>query len=405
MLKLLLYKYLYALPILLVCVFYSVPALGGVLFDGSSEAARLLLLSFGGGLVYFIGYKFFCAASFSCFFSGFLKVRLKWQAITLLVFLVYFSVIIYACFTAPGIALVAALKGVPMGELSGLREEFLRTREGWEKGLNYIYSICITSLVPFAIAKMFVVKARFRFFMLFAFLLSLALTLEKGRTVVAMLPLVVLYVNSGDHKKAYRAIYALVLIVGLISIVARGGLTSNEATTTSAALEGVPEQYNLFKGESGQGYYIMNRVGYIPYITAIDWLNYREQVLRGDDVNGRSIGIVAFLLDQEKINLEREVFAFQWGQNDTGTGSSNTAYFVDAYLNFGVFGVIIYSLILSFIVRIVVISNDAALISCLSIPLLYVCFTSLPAVLFSGGLGFLFILALMFKIDSREVIN
>lgn len=169
MLSLLFYRYLYALPILLVFVLYSLPALGGVVFNGSAEAARLLFLSLGSSLVYFVGYKLLCTAAFSRFFSGFLKVRLKWQAVTMFIFVVYFFVIIYACLTAPGIALVAALKGVPMGELSGLREEFLRTREGWEKGLNYIYSICITSLVPYAIAKMFVVKARFRFAMLFAF--------------------------------------------------------------------------------------------------------------------------------------------------------------------------------------------------------------------------------------------
>lgn len=402
MLSLLFYRYLYALPILLVFMLYSLPALGGVVFNGSAEAARLLFLSLGSSLVYFVGYKLLCTAAFSRFFSGFLKVRLKWQAVTMFIFVVYFFVIIYACLTAPGIALVAALKGVPMGELSGLREEFLRTREGWEKGLNYIYSICITSLVPYAIAKMFVVKARFRFAMLFAFLLSLALTLEKGRAVVAMLPLIVLYANLGDHKKAYRAIFTLVIIVGLISIIARGGLTSNDSTTESAAMEGVPEQYNLFKGESGQGYYILNRIGYIPYITAIDWLNYREQVLRGDDVNGRSIGVVAFLFEQEKINLEREVFAFQWGQNDTGTGSSNTVFFVDAYLNFGIIGVIIYSLIVSFIARVIVVSGDGALVSCLSIPLLYICFTPLPAVLFSGGLAFLFLLALVFRVESKR---
>ena len=402
MLSLLFYRYLYALPILLVFMLYSLPALGGVVFNGSAEAARLLFLSLGSSLVYFVGYKLLYTAAFSRFFSGFLKVRLKWQAVTMFIFVVYFFVIIYACLTAPGIALVAALKGVPMGELSGLREEFLRTREGWEKGLNYIYSICITSLVPYAIAKMFVVKARFRFAMLFAFLLSLALTLEKGRAVVAMLPLIVLYANLGDHKKAYRAIFTLVIIVGLISIIARGGLTSNDSTTESAAMEGVPEQYNLFKGESGQGYYMMNRIGYIPYITAIDWLNYREQVLRGDDVNGRSIGVVAFLFEQEKINLEREVFAFQWGQNDTGTGSSNTVFFVDAYLNFGIIGVIIYSLIVSFIARVIVVSGDGALVSCLSIPLLYICFTPLPAVLFSGGLAFLFLLALVFRVESKR---
>ncbi|MNN75648.1 hypothetical protein D3C81_1919650 [compost metagenome] len=77
-------------------------------------------------------------------------------------------------------------------------------------------------------------------------------------------------------------------------------------------------------------------------------------------------------------------------------------FYVDAYLSFDYLGVLFYSIILAFCVRVCVCSANKALIACLAISVYYVCFNSLSAVLFSGGLGFIFILALFFRIISVE---
>lgn len=401
-LSLLKFKNVYLLPVIGLVASYIVPSILGVFFGAREFAFQLLVLSLLSVTVYYFSYVFFRGHWFSDFYRGVLKIRVGWSFFAFLILLSYFSVIIYAAMTAPGIALFEALRGASASEVSGLREEFLRSREGWEKGLLYIYAIGVSAFMPLVISQLFMARSRWRFLVLGAFLFSLALTLEKSRALVAMLPLVVIFVNSGKAKKAYFVMVWLVLLIVLVSALARGGLTSDQGAQEANPLAGVPDDYNLFVGETSQVYYIINRIWYIPYMTALDWLRYREVVLNGESTHGRSISAIAWITGQERISLEQEVFAFQWGQNETGTGSANTAFYVDAYLSFDYLGVILYSIILAFCVRVCVCSANKALIACLAISVYYVCFNSLSGVLFSGGLGFIFILALFFRIVSVD---
>ncbi|WNF57344.1 hypothetical protein [Pseudomonas sp. SG20052] len=402
MLRVLEFRNIYLLPILAIALFYVVPAFLGIIIGENSYAFELFFLSISSVFIYFFSYKVFCGHWFTALYNSVLKIRIGLDFFSWFILAIYFLVIFYACLTAPDIALFAAIKGVSLTEISGLREEFLRTREGWERGLLYIYAICVSSLVPLVIAQMFVAKSKWRFYVLFAFLFSLALTLEKGRALVAMLPLIVIFVNLGNRKKAYMIAFFLVVLIAIVSLVARGGLASSENEGDANPLSGVPDEYNLFAGETSQFYYIVNRVWYIPYATAIDWLRYRVVKLNDESTVGKSISAVAWLTGEERVSLEQDVFTFQWGQNETGTGTANTVYYVDAFLTFGYFGVFLYSLLLAFCVRVCVCSRNKALIACLAISVYYVCFNSLSAVLFSGGLGFIFLLALFFRISDAK---
>ena len=402
MFRILNFKYLYTLPIIAIMVFYVFPSLLAVFFNGNPSAGNLLMISCISIATYFMAYYLLSGSWFKNLFKGIPKIPMHWKYFSYSILIVYFSIIIYACLTVSQVALFAALEGSNITDLSVLREEFLRTRTGWEHSLLYIYTICISALMPLIITTMFAIKARWRLTLLFLFIFSLILTLEKGRVMVALLPLIVLFVNQGQRQHAYKTIALLISTIVLVSVIARGGLASSvkvdsTAVTTTDTASSTPVQYNLFKGQTGQVYYLVNRVIYIPYITAIDWLRYKEEIRHGEAVSGQSIGIVAWLSGLEKINLEREVFAFQWGQNETKTGSSNTVFYIDAYLNFGMFGVILYSMLLAFFIRVCVLLGNEALIACLAISLYYVVFQGLSAVLFSGGLGFLFIIALFFK--------
>lgn len=402
MLRVLEFRNIYLLPILAIALFYIVPAFLGMLIGENNFSFELFFLSVSSVFIYFFSYKIFCGHWFSALYNSVLKIRVGLDVFSWFILAIYFLVILYACLTAPDIALFAAIKGVSLTEISGLREEFLRTREGWEKGLLYVYAICVSSLVPLVIAQMFISKSKWRFYVLFAFLFSLALTLEKGRALVAMLPLIVIFVNLGNRKKAYIIALLLVALISIVSLVARGGLASSENAGDANPLSGVPDEYNLFAGETSQFYYIVNRVWYIPYATAIDWLRYRVIKLNDESTEGMSISAIAWATGEERVSLEQEVFTFQWGQNETGTGTANTVYYVDAYLTFGYFGVFLYSLLLAFCVRVCVCSRNKALIACLAISVYYVCFNSLSAVLFSGGLGFIFLLALFFRISDAK---
>ncbi|MDH1700764.1 hypothetical protein [Comamonas terrigena] len=402
MLRLLKFQNIYLLPVIGLVAFYLVPSILGV-FSGVREMAlQLLALSVLSLVTYYFSYIFFLGPWFTRFYRSVPKIRVGWPLFAFLIIISYFSVIIYAAMTAPNIALFEALRGASVSEVAGLREEFLRTRVGWEKSLLYVYVIGFSAFMPLVISQLFMVRSKWRFVVLGAFLFSLALTLEKSRALVAMMPLLIIFVNSGKAKKAYFTMAWLALIIVVVSALARGGFASEEVEPQSNPLLTVPDEYNLFVGENSQVYYIINRVLYIPYVTAIDWLRYREIVLDGENTLGRSISAVAWLTGQEYLSLEREVFAFEWGQNETGTGSANTVFYVDAYLTFDYIGVIIYSIILAFCVRVCVCSENKALISCLAISLFTVCFTTLSGVLFSGGLGFISILALFCRIVSVE---
>lgn len=400
MLRILKFDNLYLLPIIGVVIFYVVPSALGVFFGTRELAFQLLCLSVLSLMVYYFSYVLFLGNWFSFFCRDVFKVRIGWSFLTFVIILSYFSVIIYAAITAPGIALFEALRGASVSEIANLREEFLRTREGWERVLLYIYTIGLSAFMPLVMSQLFIARSKWRYVVLGAFLFSLALTLEKSRPLVALLPLVVLFVNIGKARKAYLVMVWLALFIVLISALARGGISSEERPAWDNRLLSVPDEYNLFAGDSSQFYYVINRVLYIPYVTAIDWLRYRELILNGENTFGRSISAIALITGEERINLEQEIFAFQWNQNESGTGSANTVFYVDAYLNFDYLGVIIYSIILAFCVRVCVCSSNKALISCLAISLYSVCFNSFSAVLFSGGLGFILILALFCKIVS-----
>lgn len=403
MLRLLKFNNLYLLPIVGLVAFYIIPSTLGVIYGTREYAFQLLFLSLLSLMAYFFSYVFFLGRWFSDFYRSVRKIRVGWSFLAFLILLTYFSVIVYAAITAPGIALFEAVRGASLTEVAGLREEFLRTREGWEKGLIYVYVIGFSAFMPFVISQLFITRSRWRFIVLGAFLFSLALTLEKSRALVAMLPLVVIFVNGGKARKAYWVIAGLLAVVVLVSALARGVMSSDDGVASEVnPMAAVPDEYNLFVGETSQVYYVINRLWYIPYVTAIDWLRYRDLVLDGQSTLGRSISAVAWITGQERISLEQEVFAFQWGQNETGTGSANTAFYIDAYLTFGYLGVILYSIILAFCVRVCVCSANKALIACLAISLCSLCFVSLSAVLLSGGLGFIFILALFFRIVSED---
>ncbi|WP_223862384.1 hypothetical protein, partial [Enterobacter hormaechei] len=81
-------------------------------------------------------------------------------------------------------------------------------------------------------------------------------------------------------------------------------------------------------------------------------------------------------------------------QNESGTGSANTSYFVDSYINWGVLGLLIYNLIIVFIIRRAIQSDIFVVKACTFVPLVFLLFNSLTAMIFSGGLFILIFISL-----------
>ncbi len=381
---------IYLIPIIVISIFYLLPAILSVIHEDNSIAMQLLFLSLLAIFTYYMSFKYLSVIYLQNFLKLLKKIEGNWRFCAWIILGFYLISILYACITSPDIALFAAFKGASLTELANLREEFLRVRTGLGKIPLYFYTICIISIIPLIITQMFLLKKPERYWVLFLFVFSLTLTLEKGRTLVALLPLIVLFLNQGSTKKTVGFLILLITIICLVSFFARGGLSHAHTNENS-----VLTKYNIFNDKKSQIYYLINRVVYIPYTTAIDWLDFKKRVLHGQETHGQSIGFIAWLMGKKKIYLEKEVFAFEWGQNSTGTGTANTAYYIDAYVNFGLWGIVLYSCIIAFLVKLCLASGNKAIMATLTVSLYYLCFHGLTAMLFSGGLIFLLFIALL----------
>ena len=389
-------------PLWVLAFFYFPQSIIGFYVYNKNYALLFLAIAFASVFSYlFFFYIIFGGNYFCSFFRRFWKSSFDIGDYPFVVFGIYFLLIIYAVITTDKIALFIAFKGASIDELAKSREMFLRTREGWEAIIPYVNALFVMAFLPYTIASLFYKKHKLRFYFLMSFLFCLALTLEKSVAILAIVPIIILSINSGKNNKSLRIIVFLTIFIAGVSFLSRGGGQSdiNSAPKTGGAAS-IPDAYQLFKCDS-QLCYISNRIIWIPYATAIDWLRYQHIVLDGDYVLGGSIGIVATYLDVPKINLERDVFEFQWGQNKTGTGSSNTVYFIDAFVNFSWLGVFLYAAILALIVKILVLSDNVP-VKCTSfVSLFYLGVNSLPPMIFSGGLVVLIPIALF----SRQKIK
>lgn len=158
-------------------------------------------------------------------------------------------------------------------------------------------------------------------------------------------------------------------------------------------------KYNVLTG--GQAAFAFNRLLWIPYVTAYDWLKYFDQRLNNEFLGGKSSLVVSHILGLEKFPIEREVFKYQFGDGGPETGSANALFFVDAFVNFGWIGVIAYASLLSFIVFLVYVANNPAMMACLYFYLVQAVSGGLLGILFGNGL--LLLICLSFFVRPNDL--
>ena len=407
-------------------IFYLAPALFLSLWGGGEGESGLLLMSAAVITSYFLLWAF--KVDLLIFFPlvAFLRrlgVGVVSRGAMYVIAISYLVLMAYVMLTAPTIPAFDAFRGCGIDWLAQGRETFLRARSGWEASLNYMYSMYRSFLAPLVVCYLYATGDRFRHAFLIAFAATLMLTLEKSVAVFIFAPLACLFVGSKRYHCAIFVVFLMLLSIAGTSFLARGGLGRADAAGCSVGVKGaadaagfsvgvkgaadldqsmssVPARYNKFNF-GGQVGYIANRIIYIPYITAIDWIRYHREVLHGDYLHGRGISLVALIFGENRIRIDREVFRFQWGQNSTGTGAANTVFFVDAYVNFGWIGCFLYNLAVVFIVRIVTLSDVVGIQAAMVVPMFYLVFNSLTAMMFSGAIFFAILLAIFSKGHER----
>ena len=109
--------------------------------------------------------------------------------------------------------------------------------------------------------------------------------------------------------------------------------------------------------------FLVWRIIAVPVFSATDSLKLFEKQYHGRLLFGRTSSFISFVLGFQNIKFEREVFLSEWGQDSTGTSSSNAVYIIEQFINFGWFGVLFSSMLIGYMFAVLRRSTDLALAS------------------------------------------
>jgi hypothetical protein len=427
---------LWHVPAALVLAIYLPAALLGMYFFRDAYAASFLaLLAIFAGSYYGLYPRFARMLQSSRIRSRLWRIgeRITWRGWAWLAAAVYAATIGVAALTVPATPIGAALAGGNWLDIALARADFLATRDGPEALLRYLALILGRSVMPFLIAYLYWSRHRLRHLALFVLILLFLIPLEKGSPLFAFLPLVLLRVLERDYKAALAHTACLAACVGLATFLAAGGLYDSQRRAASGfGGQTVQEQVipnakvdrdvklsdhtgrqylhrrydpaDEFARTGGLGYQIYllaNRAAWVPYATAYDWLKFQHDVLQGQLVLGRSIGIVSWLMGEPRVMIEQMVYQFSFGASPGGAGASNTIFFVDAKLNFGWLGAAAYCALFTLLAAIVFTSaNHVGQIASVT-SFFTAALSPLSATLLSGGLLFYLTISMLTRLDGR----
>ncbi|UVK84515.1 hypothetical protein LOY46_07390 [Pseudomonas sichuanensis] len=430
------------LPIFVILAIYLPAAcLGHYLFrDESSRDFLILLILFS--LSYGISFPYFSRLYLSMARRAAVLRDVSssfWEALACGCLLIYLMTLVYVSWRAPSVPLLVALNGGSLMDIAHSRSQFLAGLTGFESLLRYAVFILGRSIIPLILVAAFMAGARARFALLGVVLVLSLLSMEKAAPIFVLLPLVLHYAFA----KSWRAsVCVLLLLLGsilLMSFLAMGGNSSPAAAGTGAAVASsedadmrlpagtlitepiAPPERSLLPYylhvKYGAGQYrfdpatvagkstlLLNRIVWVPYVTAYNWLEFQRIVLQGHNTYGRSISLVHLLYGEPKMNLEKMVYVFEYGASPGGEGGSNTVFFVDAKLAFGWLGAIAYSLLFTFCAACILTSGRRELIVASIVCLLVASVSSLTATLLSGGLFIYVVLSLLTGTPSNRSI-
>ena len=143
------------------------------------------------------------------------------------------------------------------------------------------------------------------------------------------------------------------------------------------------------------------RVGSIPLIVALDTLAVHQNFFLDQHLGLTTSGLFIVLLGMEKINLEMEVFSYQYGGN-SGFGNANTGALIEGYVSFGYFGSAIYGICVASILRFLANRHSIDMHATSYLYAVLLVYSSFIATLFSGGLIMVTFIALLGITKFRE---
>lgn len=302
-------------------------------------------------------------------------------------FLIYCT---YAFSTAEAVPIISLLQGADEAMLNEQRGLFLKARTGYESALIYVSTMFVSVLLPFSLASLFLQKSKLRFLCFFIFLAYSVSFMQKALFLNVLLPLlyVLWYLKVLNFRKVmFFAAGSLLLLFYLVA--------SNVSIVGQQGSLNFKEFFSAGYSAKGAIDYLVWRVVAVPLFSASDTLHVFFSAFSGDYLFGATSSFLSNFFWLERINLERIVFAYQWSWNDTA--NTNAFYAVDAYVNFSLIGVAIYSFAIGQIFRLFAISDVEALKSIWPIFCMAIFNGALIPTLLGNGFLLLFIMTIFIK--------
>lgn len=297
--------------------------------------------------------------------------------------------------TSTKIPLIAALSGSDAESVALLREQFLKAREGWQSSFVYINALLTGALIPYSLALMFLHGLRGRWIATCFFIFFCISFMEKAFFFRAAIPLVYLIIQGKAHTNISpkTILFSMSLLLILITFFSGSGGWNEISHDHFFSVFYLPQ--DIFQ-------HLVWRSIAIPLITAVDAIRVFQEQFSSQYLGGTTSSFVAAILDKERIDFERIVFASQWGQNETGTGSANSVYITEAYINFGLPGVFFFSFIVGQVMRFFSISRDEAFRSLWLLFAFGIYTSGLLGVLLSNGFIILFFVVIFLKLKASN---
>lgn len=170
---------------------------------------------------------------------------------------------------------------------------------------------------------------------------------QKSRFIIVFIPIIIILIHQNKFKQLKTSMILGAITLFLVMTVY--GFSDFEKINENIKYQDTQTRLteggrDLFSTQTTSNF-VIHRKFWIPFITAIDWLRYKEQYLPDQLLLGASIPGVSSIFGMERINLDNEVFKFQFNASSSSLGAANTFFAFDALINFGWIGVIGISII------------------------------------------------------------
>jgi hypothetical protein len=148
---------------------------------------------------------------------------------------------------------------------------------------------------------------------------------------------------------------------------------------------------------------IMWRAAVVPIITALDGVRVFLTDLNGQYLMGSSSSVIAFITGTERVNFERLLYQTQFG--GTESGNANQYYVIEAFINFGYIGVLVFSFIVGSLIKFSIRSGDRVLLAVMPLLVYNLYSSGLIGTLMSNGFILLFLMSKFISLNKEPSNN